>query len=125
MGKVVGFGGVFFKAKAPHLLSSWYKDNLGVNVLDWGGAVYPWSGLDKIHKNGVNIWTPFDENTEHFAPSNSNFMFNFVVDNLVELIVDLKAKNFDISEIQTHEQGKFAWILDPEGNKVELWEPVC
>ena len=124
MAKIIGLGGIFFKAKAPLELSSWYKQYLGLDTLEWGGAVFPWQNLPVLNANAYNLWAPMEEQTDYFAPSTQNFMLNFVVDDLAELVKNLQQQNLAISEIQTQEQGKFAWILDPEGNKVELWEPA-
>lgn len=121
MAKVIGIGGVFFKAQNPAKLSAWYKENLGFEIQDWNGAIFMHS---EQTQNTYNVWAPFEENTEHFAPSKQSFMINFIVDNLLDLVTHLKQKNHDISEIESHEQGMFAWIIDPEGNKVELWEPL-
>lgn len=123
MAKIIGLGGIFFKAKAPLELASWYKQYLGLDTLEWGGAIFPWQNLPTLNPDAFNLWAPFEEKTDYFSPSTQNFMVNFVVDNLEELVKNLKAQNQAISEIQIQEQGKFAWIVDPEGNKVELWEP--
>lgn len=123
MAKIIGLGGVFFKAKSPLELANWYKQYLGLDILEWGGAVFPWQNLPNLNSSAFNIWSPMEEKTDYFAPSTQNFMVNFVVDNLEELVKNLQEQNLAISEIQIHEQGQFAWISDPEGNKIELWEP--
>lgn len=121
MAKIIGLGGIFFKAKSPLELANWYKQYLGLDTLEWGGAIFPWD--NRVKANAFNIWAPMEETTDYFAPSQQNFMINFVVDNLKELVSSLQKQNLAISDIQVQEQGKFAWIIDPDGNKVELWEP--
>lgn len=123
MAKIIGLGGIFFKAKSPLELANWYKQYLGLDTLEWGGAIFPWDNLIGVKSNAFNIWAPMEETTDYFAPSQQNFMINFVVDNLEELVSSLQKQNLAISDIQVQEQGKFAWIIDPDGNKVELWEP--
>jgi len=124
MAKIIGLGGIFFKAKSPAELANWYKQYLGVDIQEWGGAVFPWQSLPKLNSGASNIWAPFEEKTDYFSPSTQNFMINFVVDNLNALAENLQEQGQVISEIQIHNQRKFAWIIDPEGNKVELWEPA-
>lgn len=123
MAKVIGLGGIFFKAKSPLELAAWYKQYLGLDVLDWGGVIFPATQSSEVTTGGYSIWAPFAEKTDYFSPSLQNFMVNFVVDDLAGFVNNLKIQKLAISEIQIQEQGKFAWILDPEGNKVELWEP--
>ncbi len=123
MAKIIGLGGIFFKAKSPLELANWYKQYLGLDILEWGGAIFPWQNLPNLNSKTYSLWAPFEEKTDYFAPSTQNFMVNFVVDDLEELVKSLKVQNQKISEVQIEEHGKFAWILDPEGNKVELWEP--
>lgn len=121
MAKIIGLGGIFFKAKSPLELANWYKQHLGLDTLAWGGAIFPWD--NRVKANAFNIWAPMEKTTDYFAPSQQNFMINFVVDNLEELVSSLQKQNLAINDIQVQEQGKFAWIIDPDGNKVELWEP--
>ncbi len=123
MAKIIGLGGIFFKAKSPLELASWYKQYLGLGTLEWGGAIFPWQNLPDLNSGAYSLWAPFEEKTDYFSPSTQNFMVNFVVDDLEELVKNLKEQNQEISELQIQEHGKFAWILDPEGNKVELWQP--
>ena len=123
MAKIIGLGGIFFKAKAPLELANWYKQYLGLDIQEWGGAIFPWQNLPDLNSGAYSLWDPFEEKTDYMSPGTQNFMVNFVVDNLDELVKNLKKQDQAISEIQAQEHGKFAWILDPEGNKVELWEP--
>lgn len=124
MAKVTGIGGVFFKSTNDHAaLSAWYKKHLGMQLEDWGGAVLRWPD-DKAEDKGLTVWNVAAKDTRWFSPSQSSFMINYRVDNLVELLAQLRANGVEIhSGPESHENGKFAWIIDPDGNKVELWEP--
>ena len=125
MAKVTGIGGVFFKTTDDSKrLAAWYKDHLGFALEDFGGAILNWAG-DKAEDGGMTVWHVADKDSERFAPSTSSFMINYRVDNLDELLEQLRAADVEIhSGPESHENGKFAWIMDPDGNKVELWEPM-
>lgn len=124
MAKITGIGGVFFKAKDPKALKAWYNEHLGMELEDWGGAVLKWPD-DKAEDRGMTVWQLSDRESAWFSPSESSFMINYRVDNLVEMIEQLKAVGIKIHQgLECHENGKFAWVMDPEGNKVELWEPM-
>ena len=121
MGKVLGIGGVFFKCHNKERLAQWYADNLQFDLNKYGGNEFK---FDAVPENSFCMWGPFSEDTEYFAPSTKNFMINLIVDN-VELVL-AKAKKggaTTIGKIDEHEFGRFAWFLDPEGNKIELWQP--
>ncbi len=121
-GKVIGIGGVFFKSDNPKNAKDWYQKHLGFNTDDWG-ATFWWK--DKDGKDATTQWSPFSSDTDYFEPSKKDFMFNYRVENLVELLAQLKEEGVIIvGEIQEFEYGKFGWILDNENNKIELWEPV-
>lgn len=120
--RVTGIGGIFFKTKDPHKIKEWYKNHLGLNTDDYG-CTFWWK--DENGNKCSTQWSPFKENTEYFAPSKKEFMINYRVENLEELLRILKEEGVTIvGEMQTYEYGKFGWILDPDGNKIELWEPV-
>ncbi|MEO9892357.1 VOC family protein [Aurantibacter sp.] len=120
--RVTGLGGFFFKTKDPDAIKQWYKDRLGLNT-DQYGCTFWWK--DKQGKDCSTQWSPMKEDTPYFEPSKKQFMMNFRVDNLVELLATLKEEGVTIvGEIEVYEYGKFGWILDPEGNKLELWEPI-
>ena len=120
--RVTGLGGFFFKTKDPDGIRQWYGRHLGLPVNEYGCSFW-WK--DKDGKDCMTQWSPFGEDTEYFNPSQKPFMMNFRVENLEELLKTLKAEGVTIvGDIQEFEYGKFGWILDPEGNKVELWEPV-
>ena len=122
MQRVRGIGGVFFKAKDPAALSAWYKNVLGLSVESWGGAVFRWSELDT--KGAATVWSPFNENTSHFAPSQKPFMLNFVVDDLDAMLAQLRAAGAVVDDkVSDDFNGRFGWFLDPEGNRIELWQP--
>ncbi|MCG2430007.1 VOC family protein [Aequorivita xiaoshiensis] len=120
--RVTGIGGVFFKSKDPDKTKEWYKNHLGLNTDNYGCTF--WWKDEKGNKCSTQ-WSPFKADTEYFSPSEKDFMFNYRVENLEELLKVLKAEGVTIvGEMQEFEYGKFGWILDPEGNKIEHWEPV-
>jgi predicted enzyme related to lactoylglutathione lyase len=125
MAKVTGIGGIFFKSAGKGSeLASWYQKNLGLNLENWGGAILRWPD-DKVVDGGLTVWSAADNDTKWFSPSESSFMINYRVDNLDELLASLKQNGVEIvSGPQSDDNGKFAWIMDPHGNKVELWEPM-
>jgi predicted enzyme related to lactoylglutathione lyase len=124
MAKVTGIGGVFFKSNGDHAaLAGWYRKHLGMSVEDWGGAILKWPD-DKAEDKGLTVWTVAAKDSKWFSPSQSPFMINYRVDNLGELLAQLRAGGVEVIKgPESDENGKFAWIMDPDGNKVELWEP--
>ncbi|MFT3744238.1 MAG: hypothetical protein QM785_08080 [Pyrinomonadaceae bacterium] len=125
MAKVTGIGGVFFKSKGKGAdLGAWYQKNLGINLESWGGAIINW-GDDEKKDGGLTVWNAANSDTKWFSPSESSFMINYRIDNMDEMIAQLTANGVEIHQgPESHENGKFAWIIDPDGNKVELWEPM-
>ena len=125
MAKVTGIGGVFFKSTGDSAaLAAWYQKHLGKPLEDWGGAISRWPD-DKAEDRGLTVWNPAGKDSKWFSPSNSSFMINYRVDNLVELLKQLRAGGVEVLKgPESAENGKFAWIMDPDGNKVELWEPM-
>lgn len=121
--KVTGIGGIFFKCKDPKKMREWYSIHLGLKTNDYG-AVFEWrQGTDTLQK-GFTQWSPFTEKTNYFAPSNKDFMINYRVADLSELVTQLKKDGVIITDtIETYNYGKFVHIMDIEGNKIELWEP--
>ena len=120
-GHVIGVGGVFFKAKDPKALAAWYRDVLGMPMEAWGGAMLRY---DAPKHPPVLTWSAFPSSTNYFAPSTSAFMINYAVDDMDALLARRNAKGVAILKRDDNDQnGRFAWILDPEGNKIELWEP--
>jgi predicted enzyme related to lactoylglutathione lyase len=124
MARVTGVGGVFLKSKGDGAaLAAWYGQHLGLPLEDFGGAILRWPD-DKAEDQGLTVWHVASQDSEWFSPSQSSFMINYRVDDLGELLEQLRAADVRIIQgPEKHENGKFAWILDPEGNKVELWEP--
>lgn len=124
MKRVTGIGGIFFTAKDPTALHAWYKRHLGIDVQEWGGAAFSWTDSDGEPTGGTTIWSVRSEQGEAFAPSSSSFMINYRVDDLLSLVKVLKEEGCNVlNNIEDSEYGKFAWVIDPEGNKVELWQP--
>jgi predicted enzyme related to lactoylglutathione lyase len=119
---VSGIGGLFLKAEDPELLKSWYAEKLGFNVDQWGSTFW-WT--DKQGKKASTQWSIFPNDTKYFDPSKKDFMFNYRVNNLEKTLEHLKAHGIlPLAETEEYNYGKFNWILDPEGNKIELWEPM-
>lgn len=120
--RVTGLGGFFFKTEDPDGMKEWYKERLGLPT-DQYGCTFWWK--DKEGNDCSTQWSPMNEDTKYFEPSKKQFMMNFRVENLVELLATLKQEGVTIvGKIEEFEYGKFGWILDPEGNKLELWEPI-
>jgi len=120
--RVTGLGGFFFKTKDPNSIKNWYNKHLGLDT-DQYGCTFWWK--DKEGSDCSTQWSPMNNDTTYFEPSKSNFMMNFRVENLVELLAILREEGVTVvGDIQEFEYGKFGWILDPDGNKIELWEPI-
>lgn len=121
--KVTGIGGVFFKCQDPDKMKDWYANHLGLPTNQWG-ANFEWRQADEPTRKGFTQWSPFAKDTTYFEPSTQPFMINYRVENLEWLVEMLKKEGVEIlDEIATFEYGKFVHLLDPEGNKIELWEP--
>ncbi|HHC81044.1 MAG TPA: VOC family protein [Flavobacteriia bacterium] len=119
--RVTGIGGIFFKTKDPKATKDWYNKHLGFNTNDWG-CTFMWK--DNDGNDCTTQWSPFKRDTAYFEPSKKDFMLNYRVENLVELIEVLKAEGVTvIGNIEEYDYGKFGWIVDLDGNKIELWEP--
>lgn len=122
MAKVTGIGGIFFKCKNPEQVRNWYSEMLGLKT-DQYGTSFEWRQSQHPDQKGFTVWGPFSESTEYFKPSEKEFMINLRVDNLKELLEELKEQGVEIiGEIEEYEYGLFAHIVDPEGTKIELWE---
>ena len=123
MARIMGVGGVFFKSKDPKALFEWYAKWLGVEAAYPGTAIFKPANMPK---NGKTVWSPFKDTTDYFAPSTSSFMFNLVVDDLdgaLKQVVEGGATL--VGKPQKEDYGSFGWFIDPDGNKVELWQPVA
>jgi len=122
--KVTGIGGIFFKTKDPETMKAWYEKNLGLVTNEYG-SVFEFRSTDEPDHKGYLVWSPFTQDTKYFDPSTKEFMINYRVEKLEELLEQLEKDGVEIvGDIEEFEYGKFAHIVDPEGNKIELWEPV-
>ena len=122
MGKVTGIGGVFIKAKDPEKLYSWYGKYLGIQKSDFG-AIFRWREVDRDKPEGKTTWALFPQNTKYLGPAENTFMVNYRVDNLDAVLKSLEADGIKIEGRQDADYGRFAWVTDPEGHRIELWEP--
>ncbi len=124
MKKVIGIGGIFFKCKDPEKIKQWYNSNLGLVTNEYG-SLFEFRNSDPPSEKVYAQWSPFKENTKYFLPSEKDFMINYRVENLEQLVEELKSNGVTVLDsIEVYEYGKFVHILDPENNKIELWEPV-
>jgi len=124
MKRVTGIGGIFFHAQDPAALRAWYGRHLGIDVLPWGGAAFSWRGADGEPAGGTTIWSIGQAGSGHFAPSTAPFMINYRVDDLEALLQALRDEGCQVLDNTDDSAfGKFGWVIDPEGNKVELWQP--
>jgi predicted enzyme related to lactoylglutathione lyase len=123
--KVTGIGGIFFFLDNPKETNEWYAKNLGLEISPWGGSTFESRNLDKPEEINSLQWSPFKKGSDYFAPSKKEFMINYRVQNIEELVNNLKENGVTVvDEIENSEYGKFVQIMDGEGNKIELWEPV-
>jgi predicted enzyme related to lactoylglutathione lyase len=124
MKRVTGIGGVFFKAKDPQALQTWYKEHLGVDVQPWGGAAFDWTDEHGKPTGGTTAWSIMPDTEDTFEPGTASFMINYRVADLDALLKALRKEGCNVlDKTDSSEYGKFGWVIDPEGNKVELWEP--
>jgi predicted enzyme related to lactoylglutathione lyase len=124
MARVTGIGGIFFKARDRAALAAWYRDRLGVPVQDWHGAMFQLADDGSPGAQGYTVWSLFASDSTYFGAGPQTFMVNFRVDDLDALLASLRAAGCAVDE-KTHADdfGKFGWVTDPEGNRVELWQP--
>jgi predicted enzyme related to lactoylglutathione lyase len=115
MAQVTGFGGLFFKAEDPAKLYAWYEAHLGIKAKPGEGMMFT--------DGGMVVWSIFPKSSKYFDPSKSTFMMNFRVDDMDALLAQLKQAGVEIDKSEKHEYGHFAWVMDPEGNRIELWQP--
>ena len=124
MKRVTGIGGIFFNSPDPVSLRAWYRDHLGIDVQEWGGTAFEWADPEGQLTAGSTIWSVGDATSNHFAPSTAPFMINYRVADLQALVEVLRAEGCTVlDKIDESEYGKFGWVIDADGNKVELWEP--
>lgn len=126
MARVTGIGGIFFKARDPDALKAWYDARLGVTTdRQESGATFRWRDAEDPAREGFTVWSVFPADTQYFGESDQPFMINYRVDDLDGLLASLRAAGVEIAgEIEEYEYGRFAWVYDPEGNRIELWEPA-
>lgn len=123
MKRVTGIGGIFFKTDDPESTKEWYKKHLEINSGPYGGT-FEWRHASDKDKKGFTAWSPFSEDSDYFDPSEKEFMINYRVENLEKLLEVLKEEGVKVvGEMEEFEYGKFGWIIDPNGVKIELWEP--
>ena len=124
MRRVIGIGGVFFKSANPQTLQEWYKVHLGVDVQAWGGTVFRWADEKGNPLDGTTTWSIGTMDNDYYEPSKATFMINYRVENLGALLQCLRDEGCQVvGDAVESEFGKFGWVMDPDGNKVELWEP--
>jgi catechol 2,3-dioxygenase-like lactoylglutathione lyase family enzyme len=122
MKRVTGIGGIFIKARNPEALRAWYRRHLGMDIQDWGGLSFQWNDPPTPH--GSTVWSVFDESSGYFAPSEARFMVNYRVDDLRALLAALREEGCQVDDkVEESGFGKFGWVMDPEGHRVELWQP--
>ena len=123
MKRVIGIGGVFIKAKDPEKLRAWYQKHLGLEPDAYGGVVFHCPDSEAERQTAQTAWSLFPSDTKYFDPSSAPFMINYRVENLAALVEALRSEGVDVERTEEHEYGKFGWLMDPEGNRIELWEP--
>ncbi|HEV3167903.1 MAG TPA: VOC family protein [Isosphaeraceae bacterium] len=124
MAKVLGIGGVFFKASDPEGLYSWYEKHLALERTPGAGVIFPWRRAEEPDTPRMTVWSLFPKDTEYFGKTNPAFMVNYIVDDLDGMLEVLRAAGANVDDRrEDSEYGRFAWVTDPEGNRVELWEP--
>ena len=125
MAKVLGIGGIFFKSPDPQKLCAWYSHWLGFNIESVSGTSFVPFRPSTMPKNGYTVWSAFSATTCYFSPSDKEFMFNLVVDDLDEALRQVTAGGAQpVGDVEVSEYGRFGWFIDPDGNKVELWQPL-
>ena len=124
MKRVTGIGGIFFKSHNPQQLKEWYREHLSIEPDPDGYVSFPWREKEDPERIGYTVWEPFKEDTQYFEPSRKPYMINFRVADLHELLDQLRQEGVQVDDrIEEEEYGRFGWIMDPEGNPIELWEP--
>ena len=125
MKRVTGIGGIFFKAQDPKKLQAWYQEHLGLPEGGVGSVMFKWQELDDPKNEAYTVWAPFPDSTKYFEPGKATFMINYRVADLDALLAQLRAEGIDVpaDRPEDSEYGRFAWVTDPEGNRIELWEP--
>ena len=123
MARALGIGGVFFKCRDRDRLAAWYAEALGLEINEFGGAVFP---RDDLPPSAYSVWGPFAQETDYFRPSRKGFMLNLIVDNLDAALAQVVAAGGrQVGTIEDYDYGRFGWFVDPDGNKIELWQPAA
>ena len=120
--KVTGIGGIFFRVRDPAKMSAWYREHLGICAED-GHADFVWREHKQPDEIGRTVWSLFPADTDYFGPSRLAFMVNYRVSNLERMLAQLRRQGITVEKVEDYDYGRFAWITDPEGNRIELWEP--
>ena len=124
MARVRGIGGIFFKSDNPEALYAWYEKHLGITGRPNEGAMFAWRRPEDASKEELTVWSIFPASTKYFDPSKAQFMMNYIVDDLDATLAELRAAGVQVDErVERHDYGNFGWIMDPDGNRIELWEP--
>jgi len=124
MKRVTGIGGIFIKSANVQEMRDWYQKHLGIDIEAWGGTAFRWAGPHNPDGHGTTVWNIFEATSGYFAPSTATFMVNYRVDKLQPLLAALRAEGCQVDDkVDESEYGKFGWVVDPDGNKIELWEP--
>lgn len=122
MTRVTGIGGIFFQSPDPKALAAWYRRHLGLDITEWGGALFHWGGEGSAP--GTTVWSAFQQGSDYMQPGTASFMVNYRVDDLHALLALLREEGCNVlDKTEASELGKFGWVIDPDGNKLELWEP--
>ncbi len=122
--RVTGIGGIFFKARDAAALRAWYQRHLGIDVQGWGGTTFQWHTSQRPEPQGATVWSIFDAESTYFAPSSAPFMINYRVDDLDAVLAALRSEGCDVADkVEDSAYGRFGWVMDPEGHRVELWQP--
>jgi predicted enzyme related to lactoylglutathione lyase len=125
MKRVIGIGGVFFKARDPEKLRTWYQQHLGLEFDAYGSVLFSYPDEQEPEKTAQTVWSLFPSDTKYFDPSKAAFMINYRVENLASLLEQLRNEGVEVDErTEEYGYGRFGWIMDPEGNRIELWEPL-
>ena len=124
MKRVTGIGGIFIKSANPQKMRDWYQKHLGIEIEPWGGTAFRWKGDDNPNGEGTTVWSVFEDSSDYFAPSEAKFMINYRVADLETLLALLRREGCAVDDkTEVSEYGKFGWVTDPEGNRIELWQP--
>jgi predicted enzyme related to lactoylglutathione lyase len=124
MKRVTGVGGIFIKSADPQRMRDWYQKHLGIQIEAWGGIGFSWKNADNPEGVGTTVWNIFEASSDYFNPSKATFMVNYRVADLASLLAALRAEGCNVDpKMDDSEYGKFGWVFDPDGNKIELWDP--